>query len=413
MNPFMISAGLNLVGSLLGRRDEGRQARENTDRANAQSHKEAVWASNQNKKASRRANKFNVKQAKIAEKRSDENAAVSRRFNAQEAAKARSFSAREADKVNQLSETRDLRNREWAKEDYEQQRTDLGNQFTDLRAAAEKGGFNPLSVLGSSMVPSMGAGGLSSSSYAAGSPVAASSGFSSPGAVTASVPMTYGAPVAVQPLVSNDAILGSLREFGQEATGINNVARAADQARLDLANIELDRARSGVDLGDYGHNYPQYQGTPGVASMGNTAVPVSNEAHTSPLYPDRGPVQSDPVMNMPIITELDVPGFGTVPGIAPGGDFDLDSALNAGVQAAVQIRLQQALGRPATADDVRVAADVGNNMGFGLIGQFGPMIRTVGNSAVRYYNNLPWSFEANTGAGDRTGVGQQPYSGGF
>jgi len=265
MNPYIISSLINAGANILGRADEGRQARENTLLANQLARENETIAWNRNKRATKRANKFNVRQALKAEERSDENAAISREYNSAERALANEFTKAQVDENFQRSEARDLRNREWAKDDYEQQRQDFGNQFTDLRAAAEKAGFNPLSVLGSQMVPSSGAGGLSSSSYGAGQGQAASAGFAGSQGVVGSVPMAYGAPVSVQPLVSNAGIVGGVAELGQELTGLNAVQRQTDQLYRDLAQIELDQARSGVSAPMSAGALPQF---------GNQALPV-------------------------------------------------------------------------------------------------------------------------------------------
>lgn len=282
MNPFLISAGINLVGGLLGRRDEEQQARENSDLAYQRSRQENKWALKQNRKDVRKARAFDVAQSKVAERRGDENANQARKYNSEEARKAERFSAAQADKANALSEERDLRNREWAKEDYDQQKEDYGTQFQRLRESAESAGFNPLSVLGSQMTPGAGAGGLSSSSYGAGGGVAASSGFATPNPVTAgSVPMTYGAEVSVQPLVSNAGILGAVTELGRELTGANAIARETDELYRDLAEIELEKARSGVTAAPQTApgNYPSAPAG-AVPNLGNTAVPVGDVSTT-------------------------------------------------------------------------------------------------------------------------------------
>lgn len=277
MNPFLLSAGANVLAGLFGRNDEARQNRENTDRANAQARAENDRAWQRNKLATKRGNKWNARQARIAEKRTDENAAVSRRFNAKQADKANYFTKAQTDKAYERSEARDLRNRGWAEEDYAQQKDDFATQFSRSRDAAIAGGFNPLSVLGSQMTPSMGAGGLSSSSYGAGQGAAASAGFSGGmQAAPASVPMAYGAPVAVQPIASNASIVGAVAELGQELSGENAVQRQTDELYRDLAQIQLDQARSGVRPG-----YPE---TPvgSVPSLGNHAAPAGNVSSSSP-----------------------------------------------------------------------------------------------------------------------------------
>lgn len=269
--PFLESALIGAFGSMMGRRDEGRQNRENTILANKLAAEQAAIAFKRNIKATDKANRFNVKQGLKAEKRSDQNVKQAMAFNAQEANKARNFSRAEANKANALSEERDLRNRAWAQEDYNQQKEDFSTQFQRSREAAVAAGFNPLSVLGSQMTPSVGAGGLSSSSYGGGGAVGASSGFATATSPTSSVPMAYGAPVAVQPLASNASIVGAIGELGQELTGVNAVQRQTEQLERDLAQIELDQLRSGV-------SYPERQ--PGPPMLGSTASPVGDTSTT-------------------------------------------------------------------------------------------------------------------------------------
>lgn len=353
MNPFLLSGLIQGVTGLFGRRDEQRQARDNTAEANAAAREQMNLANRFNVEQATVANRRNVKNTRLVDRINDKNAQVANRFtaqqtrqanrassrqaakanrfssaeaekardyNAQQARQANKFSARQANKANEftaeqqhkanvftrreskraqaLTEASALRNREWGKEDYAQQRADMSNQFTDLRAAAEKAGFNPLSVLGSQMVPQMGAGGLSSSSYGsssgvAGSGVAASgvggsssapmgvaasgvggSGVLSPvsGVAPASTPMSYGAPVSVAPLVSNAAITGDIAELGRELTGVNATQRANDQLYDDLARIELDQARAGAPIMPTG----SAPSVPGVAGLRPAVVPVGS-----------------------------------------------------------------------------------------------------------------------------------------
>lgn len=265
------------VAGLFGRRDEGRQARENTLLANKLAQQNETTAWKRNKQATNRANKFNVRQAAVAEKRSDANAKVAMAYNAAEANKARNFSRAEANKANALSEERDLRNRQWAQDDYAQQKDDFATQFQRSRDAAIAGGFNPLSALGAQMTPGMGAGGLSSSSYGGGGAAAASTGFASASGPTSSVPMSYGAPVAVQPLASNMAIVGGISELGQELTGVNAVQRQTDTLYRDLAQLELDQRRSGVN--------PYAAPAGRVPSLGSSAIPTTDtSASEGPGY---------------------------------------------------------------------------------------------------------------------------------
>lgn len=288
MSAFLLSAFANVAGSLLGRADEARQARENTDRANAEARAAATLAFRRNQRASAKANRWNVKQAALAERRSDDNATTARRFNADQAAKANRFTKDQADLAYQRSERRDLRNRQWAKDDYQQQKADYGSQFERLRSAAEKAGFNPLSVLGSQMTPLSAAGGLSSSSYGAGVGVGASTGFASSVGPTASVPMAYASDVAVAPIASNAAVVGAVGELGAEVTGANAVQRQTDELYRDLAQIQLDELRSGVRATAGGPAFPSAPAG-AVPQLGRNAWPVGGVSVTPDVAGERWP----------------------------------------------------------------------------------------------------------------------------
>lgn len=89
------------------------------------------------------------------------------------------------------------------------------SQAQGARAAAEKYGFNPLTML----------------QY--GNPAGAMGGGDAP-------------------LASIDLILGGIETLADEFSGEAAQKRQADKLALDLAQIELDKARSGVSLSDAG-----------------------------------------------------------------------------------------------------------------------------------------------------------------
>lgn len=366
MDPFLGSALINGVASLFGNRQQAQAGVAATRVANQGAIDQLNRANKFNVKATNRANKWNARQSEIAENRGRSNTKQAQSFSANQAAIANQFTKEQIDTAYQREEASDLRDRAWAQEDYAQQRQDLSTQFTDLRAAAEKGGFNPLSVLGTSMVPSMGAGGLASNSFGAGSGVAAG-GFALPGAQTppSSVPMSYGAPVAVAPLVSNDAVVGAVAELGQELTGANAVGRANDQIYADLAQVELERAMSDAPSG-FGPRVP--------APMGNFAVPAGHTRTSAPpgssvgsgevshagrvpdsyvtntndpLLRDDQPVEVVPATRSPFIQEIDnrvtdVLG-GPMPFLGQDGEMvGIDELAGMAVQAAPMLAMRLA-----------------------------------------------------------------------
>lgn len=387
MNPFILSSLLGAGASLLGQRRDQAFSLAATREANAASAKQLKMANQFNVKQARKAQQTNKANTYLADKLNDKNTAMAQKYNSAQAQAAMRFSGKQADKANaftaeqnrianELSEAQALRNRDWAQQDYAQQRTDLSNQFVDMRAAAEKGGFNPLAVMGAQMVPSLGAGGLSSSSFAASpgaaAPGVAGSSVASPvaGVAPASVPMSYGAPVAVAPLVSNDAVVGAVSELGRELTGVNAVQRQNDQLMNDLAQIELDQARAGAPMmpvgptatesTDYVDSFPAHQATPGVASLRPPAVPVGNVSSDGSLggsdianYWSSGfsdpqfrigmpgdstrPIERAPTQNISGLMEIenDIVGRRTIVG-ADGEPADLSQLAAVGLQIGAQ-----------------------------------------------------------------------------
>lgn len=256
--------------------DEDRQQDALDDRtaaANAASIEQQRLANKANRKAATVAYKRDRKTMKVADRMNDANAAVEREFLRKEAAKSRAATERAA-----------LRNRRWAKQDYRQTKADQATQLLRLRRSADRAGFNPLSVLGTPMVPGA-AGGLTSSSYAAASGVGVTpvSGFG------ASTPMSYGAPIAVAPLASNEAVEGAVTELGRELTGEAAIERANAQLAQDIAKVELERMKAGLGA-PIVPNAPMvaslggatFETSPGVARMGSPPVQVGSERSMGP-----------------------------------------------------------------------------------------------------------------------------------
>jgi len=242
-----LSAAIGVVGGLFGNSQEREAAAE----ANQQSWDQMLWQ-----------NSFNRGQARVAYKRGRKNMRLADRMSDKNVRLAQKFQGKQAKLAWERTDEAALRNRKWAKADYRQQKKDMGSQFVRLRHAAEKAGFNPLSVLGASMVPNP-AGGISSSSYGAASGVAPI-GVSAPG-VSAAMG-GYGAPVAVPALASNDAILGGIQELGRELTGEAALERENAKFANELARIELEQAKARLAA-------PAVPTTFGMG-LGRQAVPV-------------------------------------------------------------------------------------------------------------------------------------------
>lgn len=210
-----------VVSGLLGRKD----AKE----ANQMSWDQMLHQNAFNADEAKKAFQRNIKGVRFQDRLNDRNTLLAQRFQAREAAKSRLATDRAA-----------VRARKWGVQDYRQQKADMADQFVRLRRAAKKGGFNPLTALGSAIIPNP-AGGITSSSYAAASGVGAATA-SAPGA---SVAMGgYGQPIAVPSLASNEAILGGINELGRELTGEAAVERANAQLYHDIAKVELEQMKA-------------------------------------------------------------------------------------------------------------------------------------------------------------------------
>lgn len=227
-----------LAGGLFDRGQEQDALDDRASAANAMELERWKMTNAANKKAATVAYRRDMKTMKRSDRMSDQNVRAAQRWQAQQALKAWDRTDKSA-----------LRARRWAKEDYQRQKGDVKNQFVRLREAAEKAGYNPLSVLGAGSGMLSPAGGITSSSYGAASGVGAApvSGFA------ASTPMAgYGAPVHVAPLASNDAIGGLVGELGRELTGEAALDRQRDAIATEIASIELERMRGGFPAQGYG-----------------------------------------------------------------------------------------------------------------------------------------------------------------
>lgn len=116
---------------------------------------------------------------------------------------------------------------------------DAANKFVDLRAAAEKGGFSPLTALQAT-------GGAGFGNYGSSAP----------------------------PLASVELLTGAVGKFYDEASGQGAQRRATDKLNFDLAQLRLDQARSGV----YVPSPPSAVAGMGPSPLGNSVVTVQNGA---------------------------------------------------------------------------------------------------------------------------------------
>lgn len=296
-DPYLISAGVDVVTSLFGMDQQQDALIEATQLANEAAMAQQKQAQKYNNKATAKANEvdkknledtqqYNANQTKQAQVYNANQQKAQNTFNANQTKAQNQFNSKEAALQRQATEAAAVQAREWAVADYEQQKTDQLHQYETARAAAELGGFNPLTVLGAGSTVPNPAGGLTSSSYAAASGVGtasgsgASSGAASSQHFPSSVPMTYGAPIAVTPVASNDAVLGAVSELGRELTGTAAIQRSNEELYNDLARIELDQARAGLSS-PIVPDYPAAITVPGVGTMAPTAVRTGSTANTA------------------------------------------------------------------------------------------------------------------------------------
>lgn len=217
----VIGAAGSIISGIMGRNDAAAANKEWWDRT--------LWQAQKADRVSRRDFQRGRKNMKLADRMSDKNVRLAQRFQ-----------ARQAEKAWDRTDEAALRNRAWAKADYRQQKQDMDTQFLRLRRAAKKAGFNPLTAMGSQMIPGV-AGGLTSSTYGAAPGV----GAMPVSALGVSSPMAGDAgSVAVAPLASNEAITGGLYELGMELSGEAAQERANAQVFADLAKIELEQAKA-------------------------------------------------------------------------------------------------------------------------------------------------------------------------
>lgn len=123
----------------------------------------------------------------------------------------------------------------------QQAKGDAFNKFADLRDAAINGGFNPLTALQAT-------GGAGFGAY----------------------------PTSAPPLASVELLTGGLQKGMDEVTGVADQRRAADRLNLDMAQLRLDQARSGVVA--YAPRSAAGRVGSGVSPLGKSAVTVATTA---------------------------------------------------------------------------------------------------------------------------------------
>jgi len=139
---------------------------------------------------------------------------------------------------------------------YERSLDDVANQYSRLRDAAEAGGFNPLSVLGTGQAPA--SGGVISGG---------AQGFKSAAALGQS---------GFAPLSSIDMITGGLQEVADAFDGTVDAQEENLTLRNELMRIELDQHRSGVYTPKLGPNrtgLPSSGSSADGAPLGSKAMP--------------------------------------------------------------------------------------------------------------------------------------------
>lgn len=243
--------------------------------------------------------------------------------NAKAVKQANKENAKAVAAANAENERIALRNREWAQEDYAQQKADMSDQFVRIRDAAQKAGFNPLTALasGAPMVPTA-AGGLAG--YSAMAPQAASANFMGP------------------PLASTEMLVNGVQDVGNILSGREALDIAEQKSRIELNRIQAEQLGALPMLN-----------TRGGASRRAAASVAAGDAPSgwtggfaptfwrkgSPLDADRS-VEMDATHNVGGFIEIenDWTGGGAV--YAPGSDgdvMDLDELLVAGAFAYPQV----------------------------------------------------------------------------
>lgn len=125
-----------------------------------------------------------------------------------------------------------------AAKDRFQAKTDARNKFEDLRNAAIRGGFNPLTALEATGGAGYGAGSL---------------------------------PSSAPPLASIELLTSAFGGIEAEFNGEAGRARAANKLNMDLTQLKLDQARSGVAS----YAAPSAAALGNRSPLGKTAVPVN------------------------------------------------------------------------------------------------------------------------------------------
>ena len=140
-----------------------------------------------------------------------------------------------------------------------QRKSDAKAKFTDLRASAEKAGFNPLTAL-------MATGGQGFGDYGA----------------------------SIPPLATSNFLSSAASSVAKEMTGEAAVQRATDRANQEMAELALEQMRSGV-AGVSGLQNPLRVANPTKMYVGGTSQPVQPRLRNGPETPA---MPTEPSMTM-------------------------------------------------------------------------------------------------------------------
>lgn len=148
-----------------------------------------------------------------------------------------------------------------ARKQREQARSDQKRQFERLREAAERGGFNPLTALQSTGGAGFGAGSLPS-----------------------------GAP----PLASFEFIRDGISGVADELTGVNAQNRATDRFNRELAELQLEKAKTGTSSLDPSGPFAPRATSTGVSPRSARVPPLSTSVDRSGIADVYNPSALDP-----------------------------------------------------------------------------------------------------------------------
>lgn len=304
-DPFGLSAAVNAGASLIAQKRDQKFQVKQTNKANAMAINEARRADKVTNNRINTAYRRDVKAYEQQKKDARQSANIDRNRANVDIQRTREYDRGQVEDARKYTEM-------IARRERNHQISDIENQYVRQREAAEKAGFNPLSVLGTGGQMTPQALSAGSSAFAASpAPLGSAAAVPGFGGAGGSVPMSYGAPIAVTPLASNEAVVGAVSELGQELTGSAAIERANETFWQELAAREAEQAAA---VPDSVRNYPTVPGNR-VPVLGSNATPVGNTS-TSDFWtgftPAPVPVLSgaSPVSNLGAETSPDVVASG-------------------------------------------------------------------------------------------------------